>query len=87
MTTKKLNPWSIVAALCAIGLCPLFSIAAVLAGIRAIVEIKAREDTCGFGSGQQQSPRSVSQKYSFNQESLRGNVASWRIFLTMFEDS
>ncbi len=47
MAKKKLNPWSMVAALCAVGLCPLFSIAAVLAGFRAIVEIKARGDTRG----------------------------------------
>ena len=47
MTTKKLNPWSIVAILCAVGLCPLFSIAAILAGARALVEIKARNDTRG----------------------------------------
>ena len=47
MERKKLNPWSIVAALCAIGLCPLFSIAAIFAGFRALVEIKARRDTRG----------------------------------------
>ncbi len=47
MQPKKLNPWSIVAALCAIGLCPLFSIAAVFAGFRALVEIKVRKDTRG----------------------------------------
>ena len=47
MATKKLNPWSIVAALCAVGLCPLFSIAAIFAGTRALVEIKARGDTRG----------------------------------------
>lgn len=47
MATKKLNPWSIVAALCAVGLCPLFSIAAIFAGVRALVEIKARGDTRG----------------------------------------
>ena len=42
-----MNPWSIVAALCTLGLCPLFSIAAVFAGIRALVEIKARGETKG----------------------------------------
>jgi len=47
MERKKLNPWSIVAALCAVGLCPLFSIAAILAGVRALVEIKSRGDTRG----------------------------------------
>ncbi|MBC8421672.1 DUF4190 domain-containing protein [bacterium] len=47
MLRKKLNPWSIVAALCAVGLCPLFSIAAILAGVRALVEIKSRGDTRG----------------------------------------
>ena len=47
MTSKRLNPWSIVAILCAVGLCPLFSIAAILAGARALVEIKARNDTTG----------------------------------------
>ncbi|MBC8309936.1 MAG: DUF4190 domain-containing protein [Phycisphaerales bacterium] len=47
MSSKKLNPWSMVAALCAVGLCPLFSIAAVLTGFRALVEIKARDDTRG----------------------------------------
>jgi hypothetical protein len=47
MVKKKMNPWSMVAALCAVGLCPLFSIAAILAGVRALVEIKARGDTRG----------------------------------------
>ncbi len=42
-----MNPWSMVAALCAVGLCPLFSIAAIFAGIRALVEIKARGETRG----------------------------------------
>ena len=36
-----------VAALCAVGVCPLFSIASILAGFRALVEIKARGDTRG----------------------------------------
>ena len=36
-----------VAALCAVGFCPLFSIAAVLTGFRALVEIKSRGDTRG----------------------------------------
>jgi hypothetical protein len=47
MQQKKMNPWSIVAVLCAVGLCPLFSIAAILAGFRALVEIKVRKDTRG----------------------------------------
>ena len=47
MPTKRMNPWAIVAALCAVGLCPLFSIASIFAGFRALVEIKAREDTRG----------------------------------------
>jgi len=47
MVKKKLNPWSMVAALCAVGLCPLFSIAAIFAGVRALVEIKARGKTRG----------------------------------------
>ena len=47
MQKKRMNAWSMVAALCAIGLCPLFSIAAIFAGFRALVEIKARGDTRG----------------------------------------
>ncbi|MBT4531056.1 MAG: DUF4190 domain-containing protein [Phycisphaerae bacterium] len=47
MQKKRLNAWSMVSALCAIGLCPLFSIAAIFAGFRALVEIKARGDTRG----------------------------------------
>jgi hypothetical protein len=47
MQKKKINPWSIVAVLSAIGLCPLFTIAAVLFGIRALVDIKAKGDTRG----------------------------------------
>lgn len=47
MQRKKLNPWSIVAMLCAVGMCPLFSIASVLLGIRALVNIKAKGDTRG----------------------------------------
>lgn len=47
MQKKRMNPWSMVAALCAVGLCPLFSIAAIFAGFRALVEIKARGDTRG----------------------------------------
>jgi len=47
MEKKRLNPWSMVAALCAVGICPLFSIAAIFAGFRALVEIKARGDTRG----------------------------------------
>lgn len=47
MQRKKLNPWSIVAILCAVGMCPLFSIASVLLGVRALVDIKAKGDTRG----------------------------------------
>lgn len=47
MQKKRINPWSMVAALCAVGLCPLFSIAAIFAGFRALIEIKARGDTRG----------------------------------------
>ena len=42
-----MNPWSLVAVLCAIGLCPFFTIAAILLGIRALVDIKAKGDTRG----------------------------------------
>lgn len=42
------NPWSLVAILCAFGLCPLFSIASIFAGSRAIIEIKARGDSRGL---------------------------------------
>jgi hypothetical protein len=48
MQKKKINPWSIVAVLSAIGICPLFTIAAVLFGIRALVDIKAKGDTRGI---------------------------------------
>ena len=47
MQQKKINPWSIVAVLSAIGFCPLFTLAAILFGIRAIVDIKAKGDTRG----------------------------------------
>ena len=47
MSKKAYNPWSIVAILCAVGLCPLFNIAAIFAGMRALVEIKSRQDTRG----------------------------------------
>ena len=48
MQRKKINPWSIVAVLSAISLCPLFTIAAILFGIRALVDIKAKGDTRGI---------------------------------------
>lgn len=48
MQRKKLNPWSMVAILCSVGMCPLFSIASVLFGIRALVDIKAKGDTRGI---------------------------------------
>ena len=47
MQKKKINPWSLVAVLSAIGFCPLFTIAAILFGIRALVDIKAKGDTRG----------------------------------------
>jgi len=47
MQKKKLNPWSMVAILCAAGFCPLFTIAAVFLGLRALIDIKARGDTRG----------------------------------------
>lgn len=47
MHQKKINPWSLVAVLSAIGFCPLFTIAAILFGIRALVDIKAKGDTRG----------------------------------------
>ncbi|HIN09042.1 MAG TPA: DUF4190 domain-containing protein [Phycisphaerales bacterium] len=47
MQRKKLNPWSMVAMLCAVGMCPLFSIASILLGIRALVDIKAKGDSRG----------------------------------------
>jgi hypothetical protein len=48
MQQKKINPWSLVAGLSAIGFCPLFTIAAILFGIRALVDIKAKGDTRGI---------------------------------------
>ena len=47
MQKKKINPRSLVAVLSAIGFCPLFTIAAILFGIRALVDIKAKGDTRG----------------------------------------
>ena len=47
MQKKKINPWSLVAVLSAIGFCPLFTIAAILFGIRALVDINAKGDTRG----------------------------------------
>ncbi|MAI67289.1 MAG: hypothetical protein CMJ26_05380 [Phycisphaerae bacterium] len=47
MQKKRINPWSLVAVLSAIGFCPLFTIAAILFGIRALVDIKAKGDTRG----------------------------------------
>ena len=49
MQRKKLNPWSVVAMLCAVGMCPIFSIASILLGVRALVDIKAKGDTRGAG--------------------------------------
>ena len=49
MQRKKLNPWSVVAMLSAVGMCPIFSIASILLGIRALVDIKAKGDTRGAG--------------------------------------
>ena len=48
MHQKKINPWSLVAFLSALGFCPLFTIAAILFGIRAIIDIKAKGDTRGI---------------------------------------
>jgi hypothetical protein len=45
--SEPLNPWSFVAIVCSIGMCPFFTIAGVLLGIRAIVDIKARPGTRG----------------------------------------
>ncbi len=47
MQKKKINPWSLVAVLSAIGFCPLFTIVAVLFGIRALVDINVKGDTRG----------------------------------------
>lgn len=49
MQRKKLNPWSVVAMLSAVGMCPIFSIASILLGIRALVDIRAKGDTRGAG--------------------------------------
>ena len=48
MQQKPLNPWAVVAILCSVGLCPLFSIASVLCGFRAVVDIKANQTTRGL---------------------------------------
>ena len=48
MHQKKINPWSLVAFLSALGFCPLFTIAAILFGIRALIDIKAKGDTRGI---------------------------------------
>ena len=45
--SEPLNPWSFVAIVCSIGMCPFFTIAGVLLGIRALVDIKARPGTRG----------------------------------------
>ena len=47
MQKKKINPWSLVAVFSAIGFCPLFTITAILFGIRALVDISAKRDTRG----------------------------------------
>ncbi|MDP7008668.1 MAG: hypothetical protein QGI78_03760 [Phycisphaerales bacterium] len=44
---KPLNPWAFVAIVCAVGMCPFFTIASILLGIRALVDIKARPGTGG----------------------------------------
>ena len=45
--STPLNPWAFVAIVCSIGMCPFFTIAGVLLGIRALVDIKARPGTRG----------------------------------------
>jgi hypothetical protein len=45
---SPLNPWAFVAIVCSVGVCPFFTIAGVLLGIRAIVDIKARPGTRGI---------------------------------------
>jgi hypothetical protein len=47
MQQKKINPWSIVAVLSAVGFCPLFTFVSILFGIRALVDIKAKGNTRG----------------------------------------
>jgi len=46
--SAPLNPWAFVAIVCSVGMCPFFTIAGVLLGIRAIVDIKARPGTRGI---------------------------------------
>lgn len=46
--SATLNPWAFVAIVCSIGMCPFFTIAGVLLGVRAIVDIKARSGTRGI---------------------------------------
>ncbi|MBC8201244.1 MAG: DUF4190 domain-containing protein [Planctomycetes bacterium] len=46
--SEPLNPWSFVAIVCSIGMCPFFTIAGVLLGVRALVDIKARPGTRGI---------------------------------------
>ena len=46
--SATLNPWAFVAIVCSIGMCPFFTIAGVLLGVRAIVDIKARPGTRGI---------------------------------------
>lgn len=48
MQKKKVNPWSLVAILFAFGFCPLFTLASILLGIRALIDIKAKGDTRGI---------------------------------------
>jgi hypothetical protein len=45
--SAPLNPWAFVAIVCSIGMCPFFTIAGVLLGVRALVDIKARPGTRG----------------------------------------
>jgi len=42
-----LNPWSFVAIVCSVGMCPFFTIAGVLLGVRALVDINTRPGTRG----------------------------------------
>ena len=46
--SAPVNPWAFVAIVCSVGMCPCFTIAGVLLGIRAIVDIKARPGTRGI---------------------------------------
>ena len=45
--SDPLNPWAFVAIVCSIGMCPFFTIAGALLGVRALVDIKARPGTRG----------------------------------------